>query len=128
MSVVVIPVSQATGTLDVTIASPDYPQALAGILWRYNADETPDGKAGSFTPSSPRAQFGNPMSNDGKYLYIEGVVLHHDDNPPTPYEVVVTVSHNGTPIHADVPTDHGTGTVGSADVAFNYLFQIKVLA
>jgi hypothetical protein len=126
VSIVTVPVPSPFGPLDVTIASPSHPQVLTGVLWRYKPDQTPDGVAGTFTPASPTAPIGNPTDNDGKFFMIEGAVLHQNDNPPTAYEVVVTVRHNGVAIHVDVPSDGGTGTIGSADVRFAYTFQIKV--
>lgn len=127
MSIVTIPVAGKVGTLDVAIACPSHPQVLTGVLWRYNPDESPDGAAGTFTPKSAIAPIGNPSENDGKFFMIEGAVLHQNDNPPTQYEVVVTVRHNGLAIHADVPSDHGSGTVGAADERFSYTFQVKVV-
>jgi hypothetical protein len=126
MTTVLIPVPSPVGALDVSIASPDFPQALSGVLWRYKPDQSPDGVAGTFEPGSPKAPFGNPTQNDGKFFQIEGTVLHHDDNPPTPYQVVVTVALNGVPLHADVPDDHGTGTIGNENKRFTYTFQVKV--
>jgi len=126
MTIVEIPVPSPVGALEVSIASPDFPQTLTGVLWRYKPDGSPDGAAGTFEPGSLKAPFGNPTQNNGKFFMIEGTVLHHDDNPPSRYEIVVTVSHNNVPLHKDVPDDHGSGTVGNQNARFSYTFQIKV--
>lgn len=124
MSVAEIVVPTTPGTLSVAVASPGFPHALAGVLWRYKPDRSPDGKAGTFTPQFSSVAIGSLASCAGRFFMIEGAVLEQDDDPPTPYQVVVSISLGDRVIHQEVPGDGGTGSVGNADVPWVYRFHI----
>lgn len=123
------PVIQATaggGTITVRISSPDFPQTVAGKVWRYNADKTKDGAAGIFTSDAPEVPLGVPAQVNGKFFLIQGAVLHQNDDPPTPYQVVVTVKQGENVLHEAVPENNGAGQIGSEDIPFTYRFQMEV--
>jgi hypothetical protein len=113
------------GPLSVTVASPRFPQNVSGVLWRYDASQQPEGEAGRFGPGAETVALGMPASVAGKLFMIEGAVLHQNDNPPTPYEVEVTVSQNGTVLARQVPAEGGSGQIGGENQPFVYRFTIR---
>lgn len=121
----VIEVPSASGPLTVELSSPLYPQSVAGVLWRYDANKKPEGKAGAFTPKLSTVPIGSPASNRDKLYLLEGAVLHHSDPQPTPYQVVVSLLATGRAIHTEVPSENGTGQIKDQDVPFIYRFQLK---
>jgi len=121
----VIPVPKMDGPIAVRLSCPRTPQSLAGVLWRYDSNQNPKGKAGEFTPKVPAAPIGNLASVKDDLFQIEGVVIAQGDDPPTPYQAVVSILLNGQSIHDEVPTDGGTGLVGRTDETFVYCFQIR---
>jgi len=125
LGIVPVLVPPDSGALEVLIASPSYPQDLGGVLWRYRPDKSADGRAGSFTPRVPKFSIGSLVTCKGFYFRLEGYVVHHNDSPPTPYQVVVTIAADGRPVHSEVPEQGGTGVVGDQSVAFLYVFQIQ---
>ena len=114
------------GPLSVELFAPHFPQTPAGVLWRYDSAQQPEGKAGEFSPGVPSVSLGSPASVAGKYFLLEGVVLNQGDNPPTPYQVQVSILQAGVPVHQEVPPDGGSGQIGTADVPFVYRFKIGV--
>lgn len=125
-----VPVIQAIsggGTITVRISSPNFPQTVAGKVWRYNADKTKNGIAGIFTSEAPDVPLGAPALVKGKLFLIQGAVLHYNDNPPTPYQVVVTVQQGETVLHEAVPDDNGAGQIGIENISFTYRFQLEVI-
>ena len=52
-------------------------------------------------------------------------MLQQRDTPPTPYQVVVTISQGDTTLSREVPPDGGTGYVGTEDVPFAYRFVVR---
>ncbi len=125
MAISIIRVRAADGPLAVRLSCPRTPQSLAGVLWRYGEDENPKGKAGEFTPRIPVTPIGSLASVKGDFFQIEGVVIAQSDNPPTPYQVVVSILLNGQSVNDEVPEDGGTGSVGKEDQTFAYAFQIR---
>jgi hypothetical protein len=111
--------------VNLSIIAVDYPQSIAGIVWRYKSDESPDGKAGEFTTKIPEILLGLPNSIMNKFFLIEGAVLNHKDNPPTPYKVVVKVSQGETVLSKIVPEEGGAGQIGEEDISFVHTFVIK---
>ena len=120
-----IEIPAGIGTLTVDLASQLTPQILAGILWRYNPDNSPDGQAGAFTPTASSVPIGALSSVRGKFFLVEGSVLHHNDPTPVPYQVVVSISRDGQALHAEVPSEGGTGQIKDKNKPFIYRFQIK---
>jgi hypothetical protein len=123
--VATIEIPPALGSLSVELSSPLTPQALAGVLWRYSASKAPEGKAGAFTPTLNNVPIGALSSVRDKYFLVEGTVLHHNDPQPVPYQVVVSISRNGTALHSEVPPEGGTGQIKDKNMPFIYRFQIK---
>lgn len=121
----VIEVPAEAGPLSVELSCPLYPQSVAGVLWRYDANKAPEGKAGAFTPDLSTVPIGSPSSNRDKLYLLEGAVLHHSDPQPTPYQVVVSLLATGKAIHSEVPSQNGTGQIQNEDLPFVYRFQLK---
>ena len=124
-NVSVIEVPAGSGPLTVELTSPLFPQSVAGVLWRYDANKQPEGKAGAFTPKLSTVPIGSPATNRNKFYLLEGAVLHHSDREPTPYQVVVSLLSTGRAIHTEVPSENGTGQIKDQDVPFIYRFQVK---
>lgn len=122
-----IQVPASGGSVVVKTSVPHFPQSVAGVVWRYNADKTPDGKAGIFSTNIPDVPLGAPMAIDKKLFLIEGAVLHHNDNPPTPYQVVVAITQGGSLIHEEVPSIGGAGQIRDKNIPFLYRFTIVVV-
>jgi hypothetical protein len=120
-----VEIPPAPGSLSVELSSPLTPQALAGVLWRYAPDETPEGKAGAFTPTLSSVPIGALSSIRDKFFLIEGTVLHHNDPQPVPYQVVVSIVRDGHALHTEVPPEQGTGQIKDQNMPFVYRFQIK---
>lgn len=123
--IAIIPVSSLGGSVSVTVTVPKFPQAVGGVIWRYKSDQTPDLKAGMFTTKASEVPLGAPNVVDNKFFLIEGAVLNHGDKPPTPYQVVVSVTQNGNILHTEVPSVNGSGKIGTEDEPFLYRFQLK---
>lgn len=125
MKITTIQARAADGPLTVALAAPQFPQAAAGVLWRYAPDKQPDGQAGQFTPQFAFVPLGPVGGNDGRIFLLEGAVLHQNDNPPTPYQVVVTVSQPGRLLSEEIPPEGGSGQLGTTDAPFVYRFCIQ---
>jgi hypothetical protein len=123
--VAIIEVPAGSGPLSIELSSPLYPQSLAGVLWRYDANKNPEGKAGEFTPRISTLPIGSIANNRDKLYLLEGAVLHHSDPQPTPYQVVVSLVATGRALHSEVPPENGTGEIKDKDVPFVYRFQVK---
>jgi hypothetical protein len=123
--IAVVRLPAESGVLSVDLSCPQFPQTLAGILWRYSETKAPEGKAGTFAPRSSSMPIGSPASNLNKFFLVEGAVLHHNDKDLTPYEVIVSVLLDGRAIHAEVPPEGGTGQISRSDMPFVYRFQLQ---
>lgn len=123
--IAIIPVSTTGGPVFVTVAVPQFPQSVGGVVWRYKPDQTFDVRAGMFTTTASEVPLGAPSVVNDKFFMVEGAVLHHNDNPATPYQVVVSVTQDGHIVHTEVPSPNGFGTIGNQDVPFLYRFQLK---
>ena len=55
-------------------------------------------------------------------------MVHHNDSPPSPYVVQVSITSDGQTLHSEIPEDGGKGAVGTKDEAFLYVFQIREAA
>ncbi len=125
MNISIITARAADGPLTVEVTDPQFPQNVAGVVWRYTPAKQPDGQAGQFTPLHPAVPIGTVQGNAGRFFLVEGAVLHQDDDPPTPYQVVVTVRQPGKVLSEEVPSAGGGGQVGDKDQPFVYRFQIQ---
>jgi len=122
--VALIEVPAGAGTLNLEMTSPAFPQTLAGVLWRYGADKKFEAKAGVFTPKFNSVPIGAIAANRGKFYVLEGVVLHHNDPRPVPYQVLVSLIRDSRALHTEVPPEGGSGEIKDADVPFLYRFQL----
>lgn len=107
----------------MVVTDPTHPQSVAGIVWRYNADQSPDGSAGNFDTEGPEVILGSGAAVDGRFFQAEGAVLAHGDNPPSPYKVVITVLQDGAVLHRETPAN-GEGTVGNDNEPFQYAIRL----
>lgn len=112
------------GDITVRVTDPTHPQAVAGVIWRYNPDESPDGSAGDFGTDQPEVVLGRGASVDGRFFQAEGAVLAMGDDPPSPYRVVVSVRQDGALLHEETPASGGSGTVGADNQPFVHSFRI----
>ena len=126
LNIKVIKIPLADKAVTVKISADRYPQAITGVVWRYLEDKTPDGKAGRFNFEIPEVPLGSPEFVNKKLFLVQGVVLAQNDNPPTPYQVVVTVLQGDKDLSEEVPEDSGEGFIGSEDIPFIYRFSLEV--
>jgi hypothetical protein len=119
-----IKASPAGPPISLRVASDKFPQSIAGIVWRYNADKSRDGKAGIFGTDAPSFTLGVPASVIDRYYLIEGAVLHQNDDPPTPFLVSVSLSQGAEVLFDGCPANGGSGTIGNADVPFRFTFRL----
>ena len=122
----VVPVRVAAGarTLAIQLSCPMQPRLLGGGLWRYRPDRSPDGKVATFTPGHPTLGFGSLANATNCFFRIDGCVVHENDRPPVPYEVVVTIVADGQIVYSAVPDAGGRGQVGDKNAAFVFAFQV----
>lgn len=131
MNIKSIKVSDKAESVVVQIEANQFPQSIAGIVWRYKSDQQPDGIAGEFSTQITNIPLGTSDEIAEKYFLIEGAVLHQNDNPPTPYQVVVRIKEKEKGeeeviISQEVPQKGGSGRVGTDNVPFIYRFRIEV--
>jgi hypothetical protein len=126
--VAVVSARSFDGPLVVSATAPTTPHNIAAVLWRYDASKQPIGFAGEFTRTVPSVPIGAPSSVRDNFFLIEGAVIANGDNPPVPYQVVVTISQPGRLVHRAVPTDGGAGAIGKEDARFSFRFQITEAA
>lgn len=124
MSTKTINMSAAGGPVNINVTCPDTPQSIVGIVWRYNANQTPDGQAGTFKTHSPEISLGQPGDINGKLFLVETVIINQNDSPPTPYEVLVTLTQDGNVLSSEIPQDGGSGTIGDKDIGCVYQFTL----
>jgi hypothetical protein len=123
MDVTKIKVEKQNGPVSIIIDASRFPQSVAGIVWRYLKDKKKDGKAGIFNSQVYEVPLGNPSAIDEKYFLVQGVVIHQNDDPPTPYKVKLQVTQNDEVLFEEVP-DKWSGQIGDKDVVITYRLQI----
>ncbi len=131
MNIKSIKVSEEAESVILKIEAKQFPQSIAGIVWRYKVDQNPDGVAGEFSTQISDIPIGSSNEIKGKYFLIEGAVLHQNDNPPTPYQVLVTIKQKvkgdgENIVSEEIPENGGSGKVGTANVPFFYRFKVEV--
>lgn len=111
------------GAVSVRVTDPTHPQSVTGVIWRYDAEQKPDGTAGQFGTDQPEVILGSAASVGGFFFQAEGAVLAQGDDPPSPYQVVISVLQDGAVLHRETPPN-GAGTVGDTNQPFVYAFRI----
>ena len=53
-----------------------------------------------------------------------GTVLAHGDDPPTPYQVIVSILQGEQELSHEVPPDNGSGRLGTQNRVFVYRFVV----
>jgi hypothetical protein len=124
MNTVKINLKDNTGLVAAEISCPNFPQSVVGIIWRYNQDQSIDQRVGDFTTHLPKVILGNQANIENKIFLIEGAVLQQNDNPPTPYQVVISIFQNGILIYQETPNAGGSGRLSNRNMAFAYLFTL----
>ncbi|HET7463867.1 MAG TPA: hypothetical protein VFJ82_21605 [Longimicrobium sp.] len=123
MDIPSIRVRPGGGAVSVRVTDPTHPQSVAGVVWVYDSEQNPKGSAGQFGTDGPEVILGSAASIGGFFFQAEGAVLAQGDDPPSPYQVVITVLQDETALHRETPPN-GTGTVGDANQPFVYAFRI----
>lgn len=123
--ITIIKIPATDKPLTVRISADEYPQAITGVVWRYLADKTADGKAGSFNFEISDVPLGMLEAVNKKLFLVQGVILAHNDNPPTPYQVVVTVLQESQVLNQEIPEDGGEGFLSDKDMPFMYRFSLE---
>jgi hypothetical protein len=125
MNTKLISINISANNVIAKIKATRFPQSIAGKIWRYNDDKSKDGVAGIFKTDKNVVDLGAPDSIQDKLFLVAGVVNHQNDDPPTPYEVTVTIEQDGKILASEVPENNGFGNIGSKNIVFTYAFQIK---
>jgi hypothetical protein len=122
-----IQISKTDSPVIVNVSCPSFPQSIVGIIYRYAADQTKEGQVGQFRTAAPNVTLGNPSDIDGKLFSVLTQVLPFNDDPPSPYEIVVTVSQEGKQLSSEVPVDNGSGTISTDIITSLYYFSIQAI-
>ena len=125
MSTKTINISATGGNIVAKINCPKYPQIVAGVIWRYNEDQSFDKQAGVFNSDEPDVDLGSPSDVNGKYFLVEGSVLNQNDDPPTQFEVNVAIAQEDNQLTNEVPKDGGSGKISNKDIPFDYRFNLQ---
>ncbi|MES2651067.1 MAG: hypothetical protein V4663_04970 [Bacteroidota bacterium] len=125
MSTTEIALNGNNGNLIARITCPKSPQVYVGLIWRYLADETLDKKCGAYRNSQPDVLLGSAIDVKDKLFLVQGVVIHHNEQLPSPYEIEVTILQDGVELSNEVPSDGGKGSLSTKDIAFVYHFKFK---
>jgi hypothetical protein len=125
MKIATVNISTAGGVVSVKVEARQFPQSISGVIWRYKSDKTSDGKAGVFNTQIPEVSLGAPSSIKDKFFLVEGGVLHQNDDIPTPYQVVVTITQGDKVVLEEIPPDGGTGQIENKNIPFWYRFEVK---
>jgi hypothetical protein len=115
------------GPVTLRVADETHPQAVTGVVWRYDASQKPDGWSVGFSSSAPEVNLGAPGDIDGKLYGVIGGVVHPQpaDSPPTRFEVTVTLFQGPQRLLAIVPEDGGKGTLSDKDAPFTFYFGVE---
>jgi hypothetical protein len=109
------------------VLSMETPQQFGGRVWRYTDAKDPDGLVDQFDGLSETAmELGGPDAVIDKRYLIMGWVVHQEDDPPTPYRLVVSLNQDGQELlEPTVPSDQGEGQIGDANVGFTYHLVLR---
>ena len=66
MTIRTVQVTAGAGPVTLRVESPEFPQALAGVVWRYGADKSAEGSAGRFTPEITDIPLGAPVAIESR--------------------------------------------------------------
>jgi hypothetical protein len=121
-----IQVSSAGGAVSVRVADMRHPQAIEARVYRFANASTNEGLAGRITEGMSEVLLGSPAAINGKFFLVDGNVVPFGDDPPTPFQVVVTVLQGGHEIDSAVPGDNGSGSIGKDPVPFRFPFSVSV--
>ena len=125
MHIATILVPSATGSLGMMAADPRHPQNVQGLVWSYDSQKQPEGKAGDVGFGLPPLVLGDLAAVEDRFFLLEGAVLGQPGQAPSPYEVVVTFKQDGVTIHEEVPPEGGRGSVGAENAPFVYRFAFQ---
>lgn len=112
--------------VDLVLTLPT-PQLIGGRVWRYTDAKDPDGLVDQFDSlSETTIALGAPDEViDTRYL-IMGWVIHQNDDPPTPYRILVSLTQGDEVLlEPTVPPDQGEGQIGDANVGFAYHLVLR---
>ena len=112
------------GIVYAMVKDQDYPQSITGIIWRYDTNKQPDGKAGSFNSSIGTLPLGTPSECDKNFFLVDGIVIHQNDDPPTPYQITVAILQDEKELLKMVAEDNGTGQLGKDNIQFTQRLKI----
>jgi hypothetical protein len=122
-----IQISATGGPISINVSCPSFPQLIVGTVWRYNEDQSPDGKSGIFRTQMPDLPLGSPQTLSHKLFLVEGYVIHQADQIPSPYQIVVSLSQADKLLHQEVPAENGSGQLSDKTIGFLYRFSFKTL-
>lgn len=127
MSTKLIQILKTGGPVIVNVSCPKYPQSVVGMIYKYGSDQTKEGQVGQFKTSSPNVPIGSPSAIDSKIFAVLSEVLPYNDDPPSPYEIQITISQDANQLLSVVPEDNGSGTISTDIIMSLYYFSIQAI-
>lgn len=118
-----IKIDSTGAPISMSVRCSNFPQSLAGVVWEYDNNKKPIGVAGEVQPPDGMVPLGAAAAVVNNYYYVDGEVIANPDGPPTPYQIVVSVSQGTQVIHHDVPTG-GAGTIDAKDQPYSYVMHL----
>jgi hypothetical protein len=115
------------GPVSLRVADTRHPQAIEARVHRFANMTTHEAVVGSITEGVDLVPLGAPSVIDGKIFVVDGFVVPFGDDPPTPYQVVVTVLQGGQEVDQAVPEDNGSGKIGRDGVRFRFPFAVEAV-
>jgi len=126
MQVSTLKATRDGGVITVGISLPTSPHSAAAVIWRFSADGKREAEVGELTSLVPPVPIGDAVTNNSKKFYVRGKVLNENDNPPVPFQLLVTVGQGGKALLIEAPTEKEDSRIGSKDVRFIYRFVVEV--
>lgn len=114
------------GAVELNLSMPT-PQLIGGRVWRYTDDRDPDGLVDQFDSlSEVTIELGTPDAVIDRRYLIMGWVIHQNDDPPTPYRLLVSLRQGDEELlEPTVPPDQGEGRIGDENVGFTYHLVLR---
>lgn len=127
MAATTIDISATGGLVSLRVTDLKHPESVTGVVWRYGADKSKEGKAGEFGTTLPDVPLGSPQSISGKLFYVVGGVLKMPDASTFSFQVLVSVLQAGKVVHQEVPADGGAGVSNGNDMPFSTLITLRAV-
>jgi hypothetical protein len=124
MSITEVAVAADGGPVCLRVAEHGRGHGVVSVVWRFAGVALREGMVGEISRDLRRCHSAPRSAVDGKGFLVDGFVVPVADQPPAPYQVLVTLLQDGREVHKAVPVDCGTGTISPDEVRFRYPFVL----